>query len=127
MQKVKSILVAGAMMLGMVAAPLAVASTAGAIDPTAEITKGIKAAGSQTNASGLDANVKTIINVLLFIIGIAAVIMIVIGGLRYVISGGDSSHTKAAKDTIFYAVIGLVIAILAYAIVNFVVDAFVRR
>jgi hypothetical protein len=50
--------------------------------------------------------------------------MIIYGGIRYTTSAGDSSHVKAAKDTILYAVVGLVVAILAYAIVNFVVGAF---
>lgn len=66
------------------------------------------------------AMVKTVIDVLLFILGIVAVIMIIIGGLRYVLSGGDSGAVTGAKNTILYAVIGLVVAIMAYAIVHFV-------
>ena len=66
----------------------------------------------------------TIINTILYILGIAAVIMIVIGGFRYVVSNGDSASITAAKNTIFYAVIGLVVAILAFTIVNFVVSKF---
>lgn len=64
-----------------------------------------------------------ITNVLLFIVGAISVIMIIIGGLRYVISGGDSANVSAAKNTILYAVIGVVVALLAYAIVNFVLEA----
>lgn len=76
---------------------------------------------------GVDANdltnlIKNVVNVLLFIVGIAAVIMIIIGGLRYVTSSGDQSQVTAAKNTILYSVVGLVVAALAYAIVNFVVD-----
>jgi hypothetical protein len=67
---------------------------------------------------------KTVVNVMLFILGIIAVIMIVIGGIRYAVSAGDSSAVTGAKNTILYAVIGLVVAILAYAIVNFVLTAF---
>lgn len=65
-----------------------------------------------------------ITNVLLFIIGAIAVIMIVIGGLRYVLSGGDAKQVEAAKNTILYAIIGIIVAILAYAAVNFVTSAF---
>lgn len=65
-----------------------------------------------------------IVNLLLFIIGAVAVIMIVIGGLRYVLSGGDPKNTTAAKDTILYAVVGVIVALLAYAIVNFVLKQF---
>ena len=66
-----------------------------------------------------------ITNVLLFITGAIAVIMIVIGGLRYVISGGDAKQVDAAKNTILYAIIGIIVAILAYAIINFVTGTFV--
>ncbi|NCU37972.1 hypothetical protein EOL96_02850 [Candidatus Saccharibacteria bacterium] len=63
-------------------------------------------------------------SVLLFIVGAIAVIMIVIGGLRYVISGGDATQVQAAKNTILYALVGVIIAILAYAAVNFVIASF---
>lgn len=68
--------------------------------------------------------IKNVINLLLYLVGIIAVIAIIIGGIRYTTSNGDASSVKAAKDTVLYAVIGLVVAILAYAIVNFVVAAF---
>lgn len=64
-------------------------------------------------------------SVLLFIVGAIAVIMIVIGGLRYVISGGDASQVQSAKNTILYALVGVIVAILAYAAVNFVIGSFV--
>lgn len=63
----------------------------------------------------------TIVNVFLFIIGAVSVLMIIYGGIRYTISGGDAKNVTAAKDTVLYAVVGLVVAILAYAIVNFVI------
>lgn len=63
----------------------------------------------------------TIVNTLLFIIGAVAVIMLIYGGFRYVVSGGDSSAITSAKNTILYACIGIIIAILAYAVVNFVI------
>ncbi len=71
--------------------------------------------------------IQSIVNLLLYITGAVAVIMIVIGGIKYVTSGGDSSQTKSAKDTILYAVVGLIIAIIAYAVVNFVIGAFVAK
>ena len=73
---------------------------------------------------GATGTFSTITNVLLFIIGAIAVIMVVIGGLRYVISGGDSNQVAAAKNTILYAIVGIVVAILAYAAVNFVISSF---
>lgn len=62
-----------------------------------------------------------IVNTLIFVIGAAAVIMIIIGGFRYVVSNGDSGSITTAKNTILYAVVGLVVAIMSYAIVNFII------
>lgn len=96
-----------------------------AVDPGAQVNKGYTAAGGGSGDKfDLGALIKTIINILLFIIGAVAVIMIVIGGIRYTLSNGDSSQITGAKNTILYAVIGLVVALLAYAIVNFVVTQF---
>jgi hypothetical protein len=67
----------------------------------------------------------TIVNILLFIIGALAVIMIIIGGLRYAISGGDAKAVSAAKNTILYAIVGLIVAFLAFAAVNFVLGSLV--
>ncbi|MCL2445045.1 pilin [Candidatus Saccharibacteria bacterium] len=66
--------------------------------------------------------VTIIVNVLLFIVGIISVIMLIIGGIKYSTSAGDSGKVTTAKNTIMYAIVGLVVAILAFAIVNFVVD-----
>lgn len=67
----------------------------------------------------------TVSNVMLFVVGAISVIMVIVGGLRYVVSGGNSGNITAAKNTILYAVVGLIIAIMAYAIVNFVIQSFV--
>lgn len=76
------------------------------------------------NLFGNSGVFSTISDVLLFIIGAVAVIMIIIGGLRYVLSGGDATQVQAAKNTILYSLVGVVVAILAYAIVNFVISNF---
>ena len=66
---------------------------------------------------------KQITNTVLYIVGIIAVIMLIIGGVRYVISGGDSKKVTDAKNTVLYAIIGLVICFFSYAIVNFVITS----
>ena len=66
---------------------------------------------------------KQVTNTILYIVGIIAVIMLIIGGIRYVISGGDAKKVTDAKNTVLYAIIGLIIAFLAFAIVNFVITA----
>ena len=85
--------------------------------------------GSSTVCSSVgtdkaDSMVKIIINTLLSLLGIIAVIMIVVGGIRYTTSAGDSARIKGAKDTITYSVVGLIVAILSFTIVNFVLDKF---
>ena len=74
-------------------------------------------------SSDLNTVIKTIVNTLIFVIGIVAVIMIILGGISYATSQGDPTKVKKGKDTVLYGVIGLVIALLAYAIVNFVLNA----
>lgn len=63
-----------------------------------------------------------IIQTVTIITGAVSVIMIMVGGFRYIVSGGDSSATKAAKDTILYAVIGLAVTIFAQTIITFVLS-----
>jgi hypothetical protein len=70
----------------------------------------------------LTNTVRNVINILSVIVGIAAVIMVILGGFRYVTSGGDSNSTKGARDTIIYALVGLVVVALAQAIVQFVLQ-----
>lgn len=76
--------------------------------------------GQQSKLVGSGGMVTDIINIMLFVIGILCVIMIIWGGIRYTISNGASDKVKDAKNTILYAVVGLVIAIIAYALVNWV-------
>ena len=64
---------------------------------------------------------KNVVNILLFIIGAVSVIMLIYGGIRYTTSGGNANSVTAAKNTIMYSIIGLVVAILAFAVVQFVV------
>ena len=90
-----------------------------------EVQKGAKSTDAG-NGKTLTDNIKLVVNVLLFLLGAIAVLMIIIGGIRYVLSNGESSQVTAAKNTILYAVIGLIVALLAYAIVNFVVDQFAK-
>lgn len=78
----------------------------------------------QSDLFGNSGIFKTITNTLLFVLGAISVIMIIVGGLRYVVSGGDSSAVNAAKNTILYAIVGVIVAILAYAIINFVIGSF---
>lgn len=79
--------------------------------------------GMPADLIGVDGVFTKLVNTVLYAVGIISVIMLILGGIRYVISGGDSKKVTDAKNTIMYAIIGLIIAILAYAIVNFVISA----
>lgn len=63
-----------------------------------------------------------VINVFSLVVGVVAVIMIIIGGLKYIISSGDANNITSAKNTILYAIIGLVIVAIAQFIVKFVLS-----
>jgi len=77
-----------------------------------------------TSLFGTSGIFTTLSNTMLFIVGAISVIMIIIGGIRYVISGGDTGNVATAKNTILYAIVGLIVAIMAYAIINFVIVSF---
>lgn len=66
--------------------------------------------------------IATVINIFSVVVGVVAVIMIIVGGFRYITSGGDSGNVTGAKNTILYAVIGLVIVAFAQFIVRFVLQ-----
>jgi hypothetical protein len=74
--------------------------------------------------TGNNAVFKNIANAFLFVLGAVSVLMLIYGGIRYTISGGDQSSVTAAKNTIIYAIVGVIVAIMAYAIVNWVIDQF---
>jgi len=63
-----------------------------------------------------------VVNLLLFLVGAISVIMLIIGGIRYIVSAGDQNQVTGAKNTILYAVVGIVVAVIAYGIVNFVLE-----
>ncbi len=75
---------------------------------------------SQLQKDGLMSTLNTILNVIVGVVGFVAVAMIVMGGISFVTSQGDSAKTTKARNTILYGVVGLVVALLAFAIVNFV-------
>lgn len=113
---------------------LALPNTAYAADPP-PTTEGKLCEGANIGGASCAANPKesdvpfqnrlaTITNVILYLIGAVSVIVIIYGGFRYVTSTGDAARVKAAKDTIIYAIAGLVVAIMSYGIVNFVINQF---
>lgn len=112
--------------LFLVAAPVAVSA-----DITTKVCEGAdEAAGtSGCNTGGIDGAetgikklAKNIVNIFSIVIGVIAIIFILYGGFKYITSGGDSNNVSAAKNTIIYAIIGLVIVALAQVIVHYVLN-----
>jgi hypothetical protein len=66
------------------------------------------------------SGVTSILNMVFLLAGLLAVVFIIVGGIKYTLSGGDSAGIKSAKETITYAVVGLVVVLLAFGIVNYV-------
>lgn len=95
-------------------------------DAKSQIKSGVNQAsgGPATTdpAATLNGTISSIINVLSSVIGVIAVIMIIVAGARYVTSGGNDTSVTAAKKTLLYALIGLVIVALAQVIVKFVIN-----
>ena len=92
-------------------------------NPAQDGADAAKPDGVPTDLIGPDGIFTQITTTALYIIGFISVIMLIWGGLRYIVSGGDSKKVTDAKNTILYAIIGLVIAIFAYAIIRFVISA----
>lgn len=120
----KTVKVALASLLVVPALALGVSLVAPAESVNAQIDAGLNAVNTGNNQpDDISTVFQTVVNVLLFVIGAVSVIMLIIGGIRYAVSGGDQGAVTSAKNTILYAVIGLVVAFFAFAIVNWIVGA----
>lgn len=89
------------------------------VDPAASICGGVNDPTTDFNSI-----VGVIVDTLLYIVGALSVLMLIVGAIMYITSAGDSARVTKAKNTIVAAVVGLVLAFLAYAIVTYVVDLF---
>lgn len=126
MNALKTLIVGSAFALVAVVSPLAPAVGAACNQADLSAGSGVNCAqgnNTPTTLFGEGSIFTQVVNVLLFIIGAVSVIMLIVGGIRYTISAGDSTNVTAAKNTIMYALIGLAVAFLAFAIVNFVLGS----
>lgn len=125
----KKVLIVFALFFGMMAVPSASAFA----QTSPEITQGLcqganldlnnpSCTGGNEATQKLNNLIHTTINLLSLIVGIVAVIMIIVGGLRYITSGGSDTGVTSAKNTILYAIIGLIIVALAQLLVRFVLN-----
>lgn len=111
--------------MGMPALAVAQPSIQGGLCEGASLEVTIDGQGKEcTEGDGTDINdiITLVINIFSILVGLVAVIMIIVGGFKYITSQGDSGKVTSAKNTILFAIIGLVVVALAQIIVNFVLN-----
>ncbi|KKW02981.1 MAG: hypothetical protein UY35_C0009G0024 [Candidatus Saccharibacteria bacterium GW2011_GWC2_48_9] len=124
---ISTLLLGFSLLVASLAVGVIAPTTATAADSTTEACQKLGSssafcASKKDSVSGTNGFAKIVTNILLFLVGTAAVIMIILGGIKYTTSNGDPSQIKSAKDTILYSVVGLIVAIMAWGIVTFVID-----
>ncbi len=120
------VVVAGTLGLSLVS-PTAVRAECNSTDTASTIDCGVDSAAGKNQpsddpSSTISSTIAAGIKVLSFIVGVVAVIMLMVGGLRFITSGSNAEGAKAARNTILYALIGLVVAALAQLLVHFVLN-----
>lgn len=96
-------------------------------DAKKDVCQGLQSTGAGANCAApagpsVETVIKAVINVLSWVVGVISLIMIIVGGFKYVTSGGDSSSTQSAKNTIIYALVGLIIVAFSQTIIRFVIE-----
>ncbi len=81
----------------------------------------VQPVGNDESGDTLVTSITGILNAVIGILGLVCVVVMIIGGVNYMTSSGDATKVKKAKDTILYGLIGLVVCVLAFALVNFVI------
>jgi uncharacterized membrane protein len=123
MKRIKQLILTFAVVtgIGVMALPAPTAMAVNVFNQCAGNTTASVCKAKNDNATVM---IKIVISLLMMALGFISIIMIIIGGIRYSTSQGDSGQLSNAKNTIIYAVAGLVIAILSFSIVNFVIGKF---
>ncbi len=76
------------------------------------------------NVQATKSTLQSILGTVFFVIGALSVVMIIFGGIRYITSAGNPDNVSKAKNTIIYAIVGLLVALAGYAIVTFIIGRF---
>lgn len=120
----KILLIIGAI-AAIIAPQMILASSSNLVfaDAKTQIESAVNEVGGSENKTDVRGFIGNIIKTMFFVVGVLAVIVIIFAGVTFVMSAGNSQTIQKAKTTIIYAVIGLIVSILSYAIVNFVVSS----
>lgn len=134
-KKLKNLMLAAGLLFAVATPAVAVAGTTYAADSPEDCTNiaecasgGVDSTGDQqqdTSVETVNNLAKTVINIFSWVVGIISVIMVIVGGFQYITSGGDSGKVTNAKNTIMYALIGIVIVALSQIMVQFVLEKLV--
>lgn len=123
MKSIKVIIVGAVLFSGVALALQPAASYAQS--PIDQIQDGVDSIGGNDSGNmSAGSAIMSIVNTLLFLVGAVAVVVAIFAGFKYVTSSGDAADVTSAKNTLMYALIGVAVALLAYAIVNFAIDMF---
>ncbi|MCA9324600.1 hypothetical protein KDA23_00840 [Candidatus Saccharibacteria bacterium] len=129
MHRIKQIIISLVAMSGLFFVP--VTATAYALpapvtaDSVSDACRGITITGGGCkpgNGNKVNKTLATVVNLLSSIVGVAAVIMIIVSGFKYITAGGDANKVSSAKSTLIYAIVGLVVVAMAQVIVRFVIN-----
>jgi uncharacterized membrane protein YuzA (DUF378 family) len=101
----------------------AAAACGSATSSKGQVLQGIGQTGNDCSGSGVTDVISVAVTILSIVVGIAAVIMIMVSGLKYITSGGDSNKVSSAKSTLIYALIGIAVAALAQLLVHYAINA----
>jgi TRAP-type C4-dicarboxylate transport system permease small subunit len=126
MKKIKYIILTLGLLLGIFAAAIPATVSASTTSDEACKLDPKSALCVDAKTDKLPAFITTLVNGLLFILAAVSIIVIIFAGIFYTTSMGDTAAITKAKNTLLYAVIGLIVAIFSYAIVNFVVKQFIK-
>mgnify|MGYP000971478031 FL=1 len=119
------ILTAGILIIGLLGVFTPAVSAANGINICSEENQNsVYCQNKDKGEDQVNGIIKTIVEVLLTAVGAISIIMIVIGGILFALSSGDTQKAAKARSTILYAVVGLIVSVFASAIVNFVFDGF---
>lgn len=121
-----SVLIVACSVFGVSAISVASLSTNVSAQAADSVKKGITTATTadmeNKSIAGEGGLISILINFLLWTVGILSVVMIIFSGFRYITSAGDAAKTKSAQTALTYSIVGLIVAVFAWAIVNIVLD-----
>jgi uncharacterized membrane protein YuzA (DUF378 family) len=118
--KWKLLLISCLLVLGLLAVPIATYACPSSNSASGQVLSGVGQTGSDCSGAGVNKTISTAVTILSIVVGAAAIIMVLVSGIKYISSGGDSAKVSSAKSTLIYALVGVAIAAVAQLLVHFI-------